>query len=51
MAPDRVGFGNQVLLDTIPMENMDLVVHPARQAVTVNSLSPNIPRSLAKQAV
>ena len=41
-------FGNQVLLGAIPMEDMDLVVHPARQVVTVNPLSPNIPMSLAK---
>ena len=43
-----LGFGNQVLLGAIPMEDMDLVVYPARQTVTVNPLSPNIPRSLAK---
>ena len=41
-------FGNQVLLGAIPMEDMDLVVHPARHTVTVNPLSPNIPLSLAK---
>ena len=41
-------FGNQVLLGAIPMEDMDLIVHPAKQAVTVNPLSPNIPMSLAK---
>ncbi len=41
-------FGNQVLLGAIPMEDMDLLVHPAKQAVTVNPLSPNIPMSLAK---
>ena len=41
-------FGNQVLLGAIPMDDMDLVVDPARQTVTVNPLSPNIPRSLAK---
>ena len=40
-------FGNQVLLGAIPMEDMDLVVHPAKQAVTVNPQSPNIPTSLA----
>ena len=43
-------FGNQVLLGAIPMEDMDLVVDSARQTVTVNPLSPNISRSLAKQA-
>lgn len=40
-------FGNQVLLGAIPMEDMDLIVHPAKQAVTVNPQSPNIPTSLA----
>lgn len=41
-------FGDQVLLGAIPMEDMDLIVHPAKQSVTVNPLSPNIPMSLAK---
>jgi hypothetical protein len=30
------------------MEDMDLVISPAHQAVTVNPLSPNIPLSTAK---
>lgn len=41
-------FGNQVLLGAIPMEDMDLVIEPSRQKVSVNPLSPNIPLSLAK---
>ena len=41
-------FGNQVLLGAIPMEDLDVVVEPARQKVRVNPLSPNIPPSLAK---
>lgn len=41
-------MGNQVLLGAIPMEDMDLVIEPARMRVTVNPLSPNIPMSLAK---
>jgi clan AA aspartic protease len=40
--------GNQVLLGAIPMEDMDLVDEPARQRVTVNPASPNVPLSLAK---
>jgi len=40
-------LGNQVLLGAIPMEDMDLVIEPARQRVSVNPLSPNIPMSLA----
>lgn len=41
-------MGNQVLLGAIPMEDMDLIVEPARMRVRVNPLSPNIPMSLAK---
>lgn len=41
-------IGNQVLLGAIPMEDMDLIIEPARQRVSVNPLSPNIPLSLAK---
>ena len=41
-------FGDQVLLGAIPMEDLDLVIEPSRQHVTVNPLSPNIPLSLAK---
>jgi clan AA aspartic protease len=41
-------MGNQVLLGAIPMEDMDLIIEPARMKVSVNPLSPNIPMSLAK---
>ncbi|MBL7997199.1 MAG: clan AA aspartic protease [Candidatus Kapabacteria bacterium] len=41
-------LGNECLLGAIPMEDMDLVVHPARLTVDVNPLSPNIAVSLAK---
>ena len=41
-------LGDQVLLGAIPMEDMDLVVEPSRQKVTVNPRAPNIPMSLAK---
>ncbi|MEO5337436.1 MAG: hypothetical protein H7841_11165 [Magnetospirillum sp. WYHS-4] len=40
--------GNQVLLGATPMEDMDLVVEPARRRVAVNPASPNVPLSLAK---
>jgi clan AA aspartic protease len=43
-------FGNQVLLGAIPMEDMDLIIEPSRQRVSVNPMSPNIPLSLAKSA-
>lgn len=41
-------LGDQVLLGAIPMEDMDLIVEPSRQKVTVNPRAPNIPMSLAK---
>lgn len=41
-------LGDEVLLGAVPMEDMDLVVDPARQRVTVNPESPNIPSSTAK---
>ena len=44
-------LGDRVLLGAIPMEDMDLVIEPARQRVSVNPLSPNIPMSLAMGSV
>lgn len=41
-------LGNEVLLGAIPMESMDLVIHPARLSIMPNPESPNIPASLAK---
>lgn len=41
-------IGDEVLLGAVPMEDMDLVVSPARQSVEVNPNSPNIPASVAK---
>ena len=41
-------LGDEVLLGAIPMEDMDLVINPLRQTVTVNPESPNIPMALAK---
>ena len=40
-------LGNEPLLGVIPMEDMDLVINPLRNAVTVNPANPNIPMSLA----
>lgn len=40
--------GDQVLLGAIPMEAMDLVIHPRTQQVAVNPESPNIPMFSAK---
>ena len=39
--------GEEPLLGAIPMEDMDLVVNPARQTVTVNPAHPNIAASVA----
>jgi len=41
-------FGDDVLLGAVPMEDMDLLVPPAKQALIVNPESPNIAMSVAK---
>ena len=41
-------IGDEVLLGAIPMEDMDLVIHPSKLLLTVNPQSPNIPASVAK---
>jgi hypothetical protein len=41
-------MGDEVLLGAVPMEDMDLVVHPKLLKLTVNPDSPNIPRGHAK---
>jgi clan AA aspartic protease len=40
-------IGNQCLLGAIPMEDMDIMVHPSRQCVIANPQHPNIPASVA----
>ena len=42
-------LGDDVLLGAIPMEDLDLVVHPLTRSVTVNPASPNIPSTIVKQ--
>lgn len=37
-------LGNECLLGAVPMEEMDLVVHPAMQKVIPNPAHPNIPQ-------
>jgi len=39
-------LGDRVLLGAIPMEDMDLMISPTRQQVTVNPASPNIPSAI-----
>ena len=39
-------IGDCVLLGAVPMEDMDLVISPTREHVTVNPESPNIPSAI-----
>lgn len=41
-------LGDEVLLGAVPMEDMDLILQPAKRTVIVNPESPNIPFSVAK---
>ena len=41
-------LGDQCLLGAIPMEDMDLIVHPKLLKLSVNPASPNIASGLAK---
>jgi clan AA aspartic protease len=51
---NRTGFsgalvlGDEPLLGAIPMEDMDLVVHPGSRTVMVNPANPNIAVSVVK---
>ena len=42
-------IGETVLLGAIPMEDMDLVISPSRQTITVNPKSPNLPSAVVKR--
>ena len=41
-------LGDEVLLGAVPMEDMDLVVNPGRNEVTVDPASPNLPHVRVK---
>ena len=41
-------FGDDVLLGSVPMEDMDLVISPARQSIEPNPASPNLPSASIK---
>lgn len=41
-------IGDEVLLGAVPMEDMDIMLSPAKQAVIVNPDSPNIATSIVK---
>ena len=51
---NRVGFagalvmGDQVLLGSIPMEDMDLIIIPKTRTLDINPNSPNFASSIAK---
>ena len=59
VGPIRVSFGNRlcfvgalvlgddVLLGSVPMEDMDLIVNPGRRQVTVDPASPNLAHARA----
>lgn len=44
-------LGDEVLLGAVPMEDMDVLLSPARQALIINPESPNIASSIAKGLV
>ena len=41
-------LGDEPLFGAVPMEMMDLVLHPAKQTLIVNPDSPYVPTALAK---
>ena len=41
-------LGDEALLGAIPMEDMDVLVHPKLQKLVVNPEHPNFPHALAK---
>lgn len=41
-------MGDEVLLGTVPMEDMDLIVSPSHRKLVVNPESPNFPHALVK---
>jgi len=41
-------IGDSVLMGAVPMEDMDLVLSPSGESITVNPRSPNIPSAVVK---
>ncbi len=41
-------LGDSVLLGAIPLEDMDLIIHPSTRTLSVNPESPNIPVAIVK---
>ena len=45
---DAVVIGSEVLLGAIPMEAIDVVIHPRTRQLTVNPAHPTMPRVIIK---
>ncbi|MDP2751842.1 MAG: clan AA aspartic protease [Rhodocyclaceae bacterium] len=41
-------MGDEVLLGAVPMKDMDLVLSPSQQKISVNPANPNIPHARVK---
>jgi clan AA aspartic protease len=41
-------MGDEVLLGAVPIEDMDLIINPARRELTVDPASPNFPHARVK---
>ncbi|MCR4317890.1 MAG: clan AA aspartic protease [Planctomycetes bacterium] len=41
-------LGDEVLLGSVPMEDMDLIINPGKRQLTVDPASPNIPHARVK---
>ncbi len=41
-------IGEEVLLGAIPIEDMDLIIHPAKLTLIANPENPNIPGAIVK---
>lgn len=41
-------LGDEVFLGAVPMEDMDLLLSPSKQSISVNPKSPNIPHARVK---
>ena len=44
-------LGDEVLLGAVPMEDMDVIVSPAKQSLIVNPENPNIAASIVKRHI
>jgi clan AA aspartic protease len=44
-------LGDEVLLGSVPMEDMDLIISPAHRKLVVNPESPNFPHALVKSQI